>query len=319
MTLRAGTECDGSALSLARGEAYGQRGRVYVQGEFAVRRKVQFFAVMAVVAAATVGGALVGIATGHSNSCHSDHSCPSDDHSYVWSGLSCTSDPAQRLPEDQTPIDYGGVHYYCHTVTDQGMTPTGTGTTSTTTATTPHTTTTHTTGSTPVGSTGGGVCGLAGGRATISDLGDAGARQVSRTVSSTTVSHLHELRAPAGLGAARTAAERRRYHVLGRITQARLSTDGTWTLTLSDPGDQATATAAFPAPGCLARAPNALRVAAARARRAVLQGCGLRRRRGTVHLRGQADITGIGYFRDRTSHLTLHPAVAFAGLNCRRR
>lgn len=67
-------------------------------------------------------------AGGHDNSCHQAHTCPADDHSYEWNGMSCTSDPAQRLPADQTPVTYDGIQYWCHTVVDQGMTPGPTGT-----------------------------------------------------------------------------------------------------------------------------------------------------------------------------------------------
>ena len=46
---------------------------------------------------------------------------PSDDHSYAASGMSCTSSAAKRLPEDQLPVDWLGIRYWCHVVTDTGM------------------------------------------------------------------------------------------------------------------------------------------------------------------------------------------------------
>jgi hypothetical protein len=124
------------------------------------------------------------------------------------------------------------------------------------------------------------------------------------------------VRAPAALGAKRTGAERRRYRVLGRIRSVRLD-GGTWTLTVADPRSKATITAAFPAAGCLAAAPGAVRADAAAARRGLIRACRLSGRSGTVTRHGIADVTGVGFFRTRTSRLTLAPAVAVAGLSCR--
>lgn len=273
-------------------------------------RRGRIVVLVAVVIAACGAGAAVG----HSDPCHSDHSCPSDDHSYVWRGMSCTSDPAQRLPEDQTPVDYGGVRYYCHVVVDQGMTPpgttTGTGTTTTPAKTTP--------AAPPVGTSGSGsgaaACG--GPRAPVATLSDPGAAGVATSVTATSIAHLQGLRAPASLGTARSAAERRRYRVLGRIRSVRL-VGGTWTLTVADPRSSATITAAFPSSACLSAAPGAVRSQATAARRALVSSCRLSGRSGTVTRHGIADVTGVGFFRTRTSRLALAPAVAVAGLACR--
>ena len=71
-------------------------------------------------AAAAVG---TGTALAHDDPCHARLTCPADDHEYAWSGMSCTSDPAARRPDDQLPIDDGGVRYWCHVVVDLGMVP----------------------------------------------------------------------------------------------------------------------------------------------------------------------------------------------------
>ena len=58
--------------------------------------------------------------------CHAGRSCPAENHEYVWSGMSCASASGERRPEDQTPVEYAGVRYWCHAVVDQGMVPTST-------------------------------------------------------------------------------------------------------------------------------------------------------------------------------------------------
>lgn len=264
---------------------------------------------IAVLAAVVLAACGAGSAVGHSDPCHADRSCPSDDHSYVWHGESCTSDPAQRLPADQEILDEGGVRYYCHPVTDQGTVP-PIGTTSTTTTSTP--TTAGTTGG-----AGGAACSGSGARATVAALGDAGAARVASTVTASTVAYLHGRRAPATLGATRAADERRRYRVLGRIVSARSRGGGGWTLSLADPVGRARVTVDFPAAACLGAAPPAARASAAAARRVLVRACHLGGHTGTVRRRGIADVTGIGFFRTRTSRLALAPAVAVVGLSCR--
>ena len=71
--------------------------------------------------AATVAASVAASAGAHNDPCHAARTCPSDDHSYVWSGMSCTSSEAKRLPEDQFPVDWRGIRYWCHVVTDTGM------------------------------------------------------------------------------------------------------------------------------------------------------------------------------------------------------
>ena len=71
--------------------------------------------------AATVAALAAASAGAHNDPCHAARTCPSDDHSYVWSGMSCTSSAAKRLPEDQLPVDWRGIRYWCHVVTDTGM------------------------------------------------------------------------------------------------------------------------------------------------------------------------------------------------------
>jgi hypothetical protein len=110
---------------------------------------------------------LAGAAWAHSNPCHSQHSCPSDHHTYVWTdpttGLQwdCAEPGAPEYNPilDVTTIVWDGRTYYCRaagtptTTTTTTSTSTTTVTTSTTlptTATEPTSTQTITTTTTPV-------------------------------------------------------------------------------------------------------------------------------------------------------------------------
>src|SRR5436189_2182049 len=86
--------------------------------------------------------ALVGGAAAHSNPCHSQHTCPSDHHTYVWTDptTGLQRDCVERgAPEynpilDVTTIVWDGRTYYCRA--DGSTTTTTTMTTSTTLPTT---------------------------------------------------------------------------------------------------------------------------------------------------------------------------------------
>src|SRR3954451_19219534 len=73
--------------------------------------------------AVAAGGLLALGVTGafaHQSGCHSQHSCPSDHHSYVWydssgQGWDCAEPGAREYDpsRDTTTISYGGYTYYC--------------------------------------------------------------------------------------------------------------------------------------------------------------------------------------------------------------
>ena len=67
-------------------------------------------AVLAVPVASAPG------ASAHRSPCHARRTCPSDNHSYTWRELSCTSHKAKRLKSDKIKIRYGGRTYWCHRV-----------------------------------------------------------------------------------------------------------------------------------------------------------------------------------------------------------
>src|SRR3954447_23171235 len=104
-----------------------------------MRVKLGLIGVGVVLAAAGLAPAtLVAGASAHSNTCHSQHTCPSDHHTYVWTdpttGLSwdCAEPGAPEYNPilDTTVIVYAGLTYYCRPA---GGTATTTTTTSTTT------------------------------------------------------------------------------------------------------------------------------------------------------------------------------------------
>jgi len=96
---------------------------------------------------------LASAASAHSNPCHSQHTCPSDHHTYIWTdprtGLSwdCAEPgaPEYAPTRDTTVIVWDGLTYYCRAAGSPTTTTTTTTTTATTTTTTTTTSTTSTT------------------------------------------------------------------------------------------------------------------------------------------------------------------------------
>jgi hypothetical protein len=85
-------------------------------------------------------GFVVPRASAHQSGCHSQHTCPSDHHTYVWTDLTtglrwdCAEPSASEYDpsRDTTFIVYEGLPYYCRSTT---TTNTSTTTTTTTTST----------------------------------------------------------------------------------------------------------------------------------------------------------------------------------------
>src|SRR5438067_186203 len=73
-------------------------------------------ALVGAVAALVLPVASAPGASTHRSPCHARRTCPSDNHSYVWRGLVCTSHKAKRLRSDKIKIRYGGRTYWCHRV-----------------------------------------------------------------------------------------------------------------------------------------------------------------------------------------------------------
>jgi hypothetical protein len=116
----------------------------------------RFGFILFLIAVGALGGTLAadvaGGASAHQSGCHSQHTCPSDHHTYVWTetttGLlwDCAEPGASEYDptRDTTVIVYQGLTYYCRT---------GGATTTTTGTSTSMTTTTSTTGTTSTATT----------------------------------------------------------------------------------------------------------------------------------------------------------------------
>lgn len=99
-----------------------------------------------------LAGAVAHGAPSHQSGCHSQHTCPSDHHTYVWTDTStgllwdCVEPGASEYNAalDTTVIVYQGLTYYCRSASP----PTTTATTSTATTATESTSTSTTTSST---------------------------------------------------------------------------------------------------------------------------------------------------------------------------
>jgi hypothetical protein len=111
------------------------------------RRQVTVVAALSLLVAVGTSNA----ATGHRSGCHSNHTCPSDHHTYIWfdangKGWDCARPGADEVgPSDTIQITYDGLPYLCHAVGSTG------GTTTTTTPPPPTATTPKTTGATSGG------------------------------------------------------------------------------------------------------------------------------------------------------------------------
>jgi hypothetical protein len=132
-----------------------------------MRVKVGFVAVAVVLALLgfALAGAVARGASSHQSGCHSQHTCPSDHHTYVWTDLTtglawdCVEPGASEYDPslDTTTIVYEGLTYYCRSAsastttasTSTATTATESTSTSTTTTVTSTTTSPTTTFSTP--------------------------------------------------------------------------------------------------------------------------------------------------------------------------
>ena len=245
------------------------------------------FVVLAAVAYTT------STAAAHDDPCHVKRTCPADDHSYLWSGMSCTSDMSDRLPEDQLRVVHDGRVYWCHVVTDLGM---GGGTTP--------------------------KAACSGDRAAVRTLTDPGAARVALKPVAATVTRLERLSAARSAGKQRRpGVERTVYRLHARLLAARLVRTE-WELTIVDLRTGATVVAGFPADACTKSAPAPLRSRMAAARSALVRACGLEGRTGFTKLRGTATLVGVGFFPSaRTSGATsarveLRPVLGLDASNC---
>jgi hypothetical protein len=251
-------------------------------------------AVAATFIAAGFAAWTTGVSRAHDDPCHAARTCPSDDHSYAWAGMSCTSDPRDRLPEDQLPVDHRGVRYWCHVVVDQGMT-------------------------TPGGAPKPPSSGCGGDRPAVRTLSDPAAADVRPAATKTSLSVLASLRRPATFARRGSGAEKTRYLVRARLVSAALGSGGEL-VPVVGAGEHRIA-AHFPAAACTGGASRELRSAMQNARTAVERACGAVRQGRSVRLRGAVTITGVGFFstsRAEGNGFGLAPVLRFSTGACRR-
>jgi hypothetical protein len=74
------------------------------------------------VASVAIGSTHAGVS--HQNPCHSAHTCPSDHHTYLWRGMSCTSYADERETNDTRVVVFAGHKYWCHPGSPAGGKPT---------------------------------------------------------------------------------------------------------------------------------------------------------------------------------------------------
>lgn len=236
--------------------------------------------------------ALAGAAAGHRDPCHAAHTCPSDHHTYVWQGLSCTSYPAERLPSDTTVVVVEGRTYYCTRVSGQGAPPAGTGA----------------------------ACGVE--RWAVKTLADPDAAKVVLRPRTSSVRALTRRPVPpVGDATPRIAGiETHVYRVRATLVEAKIEADSDIHLVIADPRSPATTMIVeLPASGCTSGAPKALRQRMAAARASFVGACGTPPRSGFRALHGAAVLSGVG-FVDKIHGQTgvapngieLHPLLSFS-------
>src|SRR5215216_114163 len=159
--------------------------------------------------------------------------------------MSCTSDPRQRLPEDQLPVDYRGIRYWCHVVVDQGMTTPG--------------------GGSKLPSS----CGTD--RGAVRTLSDPAADEVRPAVTRTTVPVLASLRRPGTFSRRGSGAEKTRYLVRAGLVSASLAASGELLLVVGDAKRKIVGR--FPAAACTGGAAAELRSEMLTARAAIERAC----------------------------------------------
>jgi hypothetical protein len=90
------------------------------RGFMALRVQAAGVLTAATIALVIAGGVNASPAAAHSHPCHTQHTCPSDHHTYVWFDSNGTGWSCARLGGDgynpaldTTVINYGGRTYYC--------------------------------------------------------------------------------------------------------------------------------------------------------------------------------------------------------------
>ncbi len=273
---------------------------------------------IAVALAVVLGCSVNSAALAHDDSCHTGRTCPADNHEYVWSAISCASATGDRRPEDQTPVDFGGVRYWCHAVVDQGMVPPSSGRPG---LTLPGPTTTIPSvvpATQPALSSGGpdtariAACG--GDR--ITALAVSVPFAPATTITS---SRFASLGRPALIAAGTGGVARSWYRISGSLLSMTATPSGLAVALRSTDGRSIAAH--IPTATCWATGTSGLGARAARALAKVRKACGAPTLKGTVLLDGKGSLTGLAVWRDSPTgrYAELDAVVAFSASKCTRR
>lgn len=212
-------------------------------------------------------------ALAHRDPCHSNHTCPSDHHTYPWNGLWCTSYADERLPSDTKTIVVGGRTYWC-----DGSGQAASGSSS--------------------AATSGSACGLW--RWMVKTLQD---RPTLLPVQKVTVGYLTSRPAPPSLPSTRLPFERHVFQVSASVILVRHEADSDIHLVLQSGANQMIAEA--PLPACAPRATPLRRKQMGLARAAVRL-CNRAVVTGVAFFDFQHGQTGVA-----PNAIELHPILAF--------
>jgi len=171
-----------------------------------------------------------------------------------------------------------------------------------------------------LGPSAGPACGVE--RWPVKILADSMASRVSLIPRTTTVRALRRLRPPDSLPqkARNRPVETTTYRVRARLVGSKFEEDSDFHLVIADPRTGGTMIVEFPASYCTLTAKPALRRRMQAARLAFIRACGVPSRSDFDHLRGNATITGVGFFDFQHGQtgvapnaIELHPVIAFKG------
>lgn len=163
-----------------------------------------------------------------------------------------------------------------------------------------------------------------GARTAVATLRDPAAAQVPLDPRDTTVSSLRRLRPPQALGAARVpGVETTAFRVTVRLLAAQVEGGGTIRLVVSDPITGGSMTATLPSPVCVPKANPAVAAKMLAARASFVGVCG-DPPATFQQLRGQATITGVGFFNpagdqpgEAPGRIELTPVLSLTSVGCR--
>ena len=170
--------------------------------------------------------------------------------------------------------------------------------------------------------TAGDACGSS--RAAVATLQDPGAANIRSAPEPTTISTLRRLRPPGKLSSSRVpGVETTTFRVIARLLTAQSDRAGGVKLVVADPVTGGSMVMTLPSFACTSAADPTMRIKIANARKTFLALCGSPPR-GFEQLRGQATITGVGFFGPRPdqpgeapNRLRLAPVIGFSAVGCR--